>query len=317
MGIIVRLIGSGIGLASEAIHHHRNKSATSLARSPEQAGESSRAGAQNNSDDPPPEYVEVSTEDASRLIAQGKAIPADTKEKHDFQTEERDEEDSDSDSDSEQGDEEQWALDEAADRSRPSTPSGEPTQDAGKLIDTFIRNHPRPASSGPQPKLPCPVILPQRRPKDKKRGFIRAYAPLLQDCGIDQATFLEFLETFYQSSKSSPWLNVINAAAAIVGFVPGPITMGVSIATQFAVGVAMELQSRSRSVVMPESAPLIFPALEQKIAMEGDENVKKENAMKRTGNFINDYMDRRAQAAYVRVSLTRNHDIAPGQTNKL
>ncbi|PQE07702.1 FAD binding domain protein [Rutstroemia sp. NJR-2017a BVV2] len=357
----------GIGLASEAIHHHRNKSATALAKPSEQVGESSRAGAQNNYDEPPPEYVEVSTEDASRLIAQGQAIPADTKEKHDFQTEEHDEEDSDSDTDSEQGDEEQWALDEAAERSGPSTPSGEPTQDAGKLIDAFIRNHPRPASSGPQPKLPCPVILPQRRPKDKKRGFIRAYAPLLQDCGIDQATFLEFLETFYQSSKSSPWLNVINAAAGIVGFVPGPITMGVSIATQFAVGVAMELQSRSRSntfldkinneffvprglyclvltykpessathasvdinkaiyssmdesttgfkktmrnirlssgttygeLQMPESAPLIFPALEQKIAMEGDENVKKENAMKRTGNFINDYMDRRAQAAY-------------------
>jgi hypothetical protein len=233
MGIIVRLIGSGIGLASEAIHHHRNKSATALANPSQQAGESSRAGAQNNYDEPPPEYVEVSNEDASRLIAQGKAIPADTKEKHDFQTEEHDEEDSDSDTDSEQGDEEQWALDEAADRSGPSTPSGEPTQDAGKLIDTFLRNHPRPASSGPQPKLPCPVILPQRRPKDKKRGFIRA-----------------FLETFYQSSKSSPWLNVINAAAGIVGFVPGPITMGVSIATQFAVGVAMELQSRSRSVAV-------------------------------------------------------------------
>jgi hypothetical protein len=54
---------------------------------------------------------------------------------------------------------------------------------------------------------------------------------------------------------------------------------------------------------MPESAPLIFPALEQKIAMEGDENVKKENALKRTGNFINDYMDRRAQAAYVRLPI--------------
>jgi hypothetical protein len=63
---------------------------------------------------------------------------------------------------------------------------------------------------------------------------------------------------------------------------------------------------------MPESAPLIFPALEQKIAMEGDENVKKENAMKRTGNFINDYMDRRAQAAYVRIPITRNRDIIRG-----
>ncbi|KAM3074275.1 hypothetical protein ACMFMF_006292 [Clarireedia jacksonii] len=376
MGILVKLIGSGIGLASEAIHHHRNKSAAARTSSSEQVGESSRAGA-HTYDDPPPEYVELSNEDAGRLIAQGQAIPADTKEKHDFNTEKYDEKgsdldsdsdsSSDSDTDSEQGDEEQWALDEAADVPGPSTPSGESTQDAGKLIDIFLRNHPPPAPNSTQAKLPCPVILPQRRPRDKKRGFIRAYAPLLQDCGIDQATFLEFLETFYQSSKSSPWLNVINAAAGIVGFVPGPITMGVSIATQFVVGVAMELQFRSRSntfldkinneffmprglyclvlsykpessathapvdinkaiyssidetttgfkkamrnirlssgttygeLQMPESAPLIFPALEQKIAMEGGESVKKENAMKRTGDFINDYMDQRAQATY-------------------
>lgn len=42
--------------------------------------------------------------------------------------------------------------------------------------------------------LPCPVIIPQRRPRNKDRGFVRAYAPVLQDCGISQDVFLQFLE---------------------------------------------------------------------------------------------------------------------------
>lgn len=43
-------------------------------------------------------------------------------------------------------------------------------------------------------RLPCPVIIPQRRPRNKDRGFVRAYAPVLRDCGIDQEVFLQFLE---------------------------------------------------------------------------------------------------------------------------
>ncbi|ESZ95517.1 hypothetical protein SBOR_4102 [Sclerotinia borealis F-4128] len=243
----VKLIGSGVGLASEAIHHHRNKPFSNLPQASSDNGESSRAGAQlsHSYNDPPPQYVEVSPEEADKMMGKGQAVPANEKENHDFEKECDD--DDLSDTDSEGGDEEAWALDEAADSSGPTPPFEEPTQDANGLTDTFLRNHPPPAYNAAKPKLPCPVILPQRRPKDKKRGFIRAYAPVLEDCGIDQATFLEFLKTFYHASKSSPWLNVINAAAGIVGFVPGPIAMGVSIATQFAVGVAMELQTRSRT----------------------------------------------------------------------
>lgn len=43
-------------------------------------------------------------------------------------------------------------------------------------------------------RLPCPVIIPQRRPRDKGRGFVRAYAPVLEDSGISQEVFLQFLE---------------------------------------------------------------------------------------------------------------------------
>ncbi|APA16254.1 hypothetical protein sscle_16g110240 [Sclerotinia sclerotiorum 1980 UF-70] len=246
MGILVKLIGSGVGLVSETIHHHRNKSSSNLQASSNN-GESSRAGAQlsHTYNDAPPEYVEVSPEEANKMITKGQAVPINEKEKCEIEKELEDEDSSDTES--EEGDEEAWALDEAANTSNPATSSEETSQDADELTDVFIRNHPPPAYSAAKPKLPCPVILPQRRPRDKKRGFIRAYAPVLEDCGIDQSTFLDFLKTFYHASKSSPWLNVINAAAGIVGFVPGPITMGVSIATQFAVGVAMELQARSRT----------------------------------------------------------------------
>ncbi|KAF7895508.1 uncharacterized protein EAF01_009470 [Botrytis porri] len=246
MGILVKLIGSGVGLVSETIHHHRNKSSSNLPQASSN-GESSRAGAQSDHEysDAPPRYVELSAEDAERMMARGQAVPVNDKEKHEL--EKKYEHDDSSDTESGDGDEEAWALDEAADISDPATPSEEFTQDANELVNVFLRNHPPPAYNAEKPKLPCPVILPQRRPRDKKRGFIRAYAPILEDCGIDQAAFLDFLKTFYHASKSSPWLQVINAAAGIVGFVPGPITMGVSIATQFAVGVAMELQSRSRT----------------------------------------------------------------------
>ncbi len=95
---------------------------------------------------------------------------------------------------------------------------------------------------------PAPVILPQRRPKQKSRGFVRAYAPLLGECaGIDQATFVDFLETFDKSSQASPALKVINLAAAAAGLVPSAIAMAVSISIQVAAGIATEVQSRYRT----------------------------------------------------------------------
>jgi hypothetical protein len=52
-------------------------------------------------------------------------------------------------------------------------------------------------------RLQYPVMIPQRRPEDKSRGWVRAYAPALMDCGIDQYTFLNFLDAFHESSKVS------------------------------------------------------------------------------------------------------------------
>jgi len=51
---------------------------------------------------------------------------------------------------------------------------------------------------------------------------------------------------------------------------------------------------------MPEAAPLIFPALDKLADQTGEgAAAKKENVFKRSGKFVADYQDRRAQAKYV------------------
>ena len=49
-------------------------------------------------------------------------------------------------------------------------------------------------------RMHCPVVIPQRRPGSKTRGFIRAYAPMLSDYDIDQETFLTLLKSFQKAS---------------------------------------------------------------------------------------------------------------------
>jgi hypothetical protein len=260
MGRLVKLLGSGIGLASEAIHNR--KSSSSNTQRSETAVEGSSRAAAPPTNEAPPQYIEVPDHTAEELIAAGKAVPADAKDhpyNHDEKTPHNDEdEDEDDDSLSEEGDEEQWELDEAV--SYPEPREDKP-EDIGQLTDAFMVAHPPPAYAASSPSqirgnLPCPVILPQRRPRDKKRGFVRAYAPVLAECGIDQATFLDFLETFYRSTKEDKWLQVVNISAAIAGMAPNPIAMGVSIAVQVAVGVAMEVQRRHRFVAFLPSPKL-------------------------------------------------------------
>lgn len=76
-------------------------------------------------------------------------------------------------------------------------------------MNAFTERHGAlPPNYVPGSQIPLPVILPQRRPKDRTRGFVRAYAPVLENVGIDQATWLAFLRTFQLPSETSPWLAV-------------------------------------------------------------------------------------------------------------
>ncbi|KAK3630148.1 hypothetical protein LTR56_017041 [Elasticomyces elasticus] len=95
--------------------------------------------------------------------------------------------------------------------------------------------------------LPLPVIIPQRRPRARARGFIRAYAPVLDDCGINEATFLAFLDDFYKSTQVSCLFIVIQITAILAGFTPDLTTQVVLMGIQVAAAAAAEAQGRQRT----------------------------------------------------------------------
>jgi len=174
MPIISKLakgIGSGIGLASEAIAHHKEKSRLEKDEtlSPDPDG---RSRSRSRSPHPPG--------------------------KHD-----------DSDSDDLEPEEEDWALDDAATELTSPPPyesselkGGASPKQVDEIVRSFLEHHPSVGSPASYKPLPYPVIIPQRRPKARVRGFVRAYAPILGECsGIDEATFMKFLQDFDAALK--------------------------------------------------------------------------------------------------------------------
>ncbi|KAK4867606.1 hypothetical protein LT330_001116 [Penicillium expansum] len=107
------------------------------------------------------------------------------------------------------------------------------------------------AMAGPPPaqpqRLPYPVIIPQRRPGAKKRGFVRAYAPVLADCGISQDVFLKFISDFHKASQASMWLQVIVVAANITSFSPSLAVALTAAAIQIVADTAQQFQIRHRT----------------------------------------------------------------------
>lgn len=196
MGIIVKLVGTGIGLAAEAIKARRSPS-------PSQPSEPSSS---RNIENPPPyEFVEVPEKRAEELIAKGQAVPVDEK------VHAPDYDESDSDESAAENDEADWQLDEAAQQhTGPPKILGDSDRQigVGELVQSFMAEHPPPSYTTATGRLPCPVIIPQRRPHDQSRGFVRAYAPMLADCGISQAAFLHFLKALHQAEKVSLSLRI-------------------------------------------------------------------------------------------------------------
>ncbi|KAK9371539.1 uncharacterized protein V1513DRAFT_386639 [Lipomyces chichibuensis] len=356
MGRLVKLFGAGIGLTTEAIKSRQSQSPLPSSA----AGSTSRSASVNG-----PQYNDDGTQSVDLPTH-----PADQQGDYDD-----DHNDHDSEEHEEVRDEDDWDLDDAVEEYTVSQAreDQEPLVDTDDIFRKFIDANPPPPRSADLTKLPCPVIIPQRRPRNKSRGFIRAYAPVLEGCGIDQAMFMNFLKSFHQASKaililiqppqSSASLDVINLAAFAAGFVPSPTAMAASISVQVAVGFAREIQARQRTnsfldkmnneffkprglfclimtykpdqsspheivdisqtvrqtlepasstakehlkrlrlssgttygeVELPESAPLVFPALDSLASDNGQE----QNKLKRSQKFIADYFDRRAQATF-------------------
>ena len=366
MGKLVKLLGSGVGLAAEAMAHHKEKSRS---RSPSARTELQASSSRDIPSDAPPAYeqvVEVPDERADELVKSGKAVHVDRKvplEKGESVGED------DSESSTDDDDEAAWALDDAVEAvETPDIEQQKPKRglDAQPTVESFaamVMAHCPPA---PQfiPQMPLPVIIPQRRPGSKDRGFVRAYSPILEGNGIPQDSFLYFLKNFHAASKASPILNVVFISAGIVGMVPSVVIMATTTAIQIAVGTAIELQKRTRTstfldvmneqlfkprglyaiimtyqpdaqrpvdarpmdikdviskwtdpeakqwkrhlkpssgktygeMELPESAPLVFPAIDE-VVEAGDQ--EKANKMKGSMKFVSSYYDKRAQAKYV------------------
>lgn len=114
-----------------------------------------------------------------------------------------------------------------------NTPVTEPSRDG--TIDTAPAQGPEAqvdptatrASDGI--RLPKAVVIPQRRPSDRARGFVRAYAPDLLRCGIDQAEFLRFIDGLNRSVASNPAVEAVSLAGEAVGAVPGSEFIGAPI----------------------------------------------------------------------------------------
>ncbi|KAM3085687.1 hypothetical protein ACMFMG_002753 [Clarireedia jacksonii] len=291
---------------------------------------------------------------------------------------------------SEDNDERNWELDAAQDDIAPpgydqplqsslQEPSNEVTSESEttqekekrtlflkKIITRFLTKYPPPHYPPNTPltnRLPLPVILPQRRPKNRARGFIRAYAPLLENCDISQSTFLDFLSTFNEATQASPWINAINfAGLAAHGVAPG-VAVAVQIAIAVTIKAAKEIHSRQRTNTFldamnneffrprglyclvltwnpessnatdtidltsmisksinqstgqshtrnkfhtssgnsygefefPAAAPLVFPVLDE-VDSQGEQKTKEK--IKRKGEFVSEYFDRRARAQW-------------------
>jgi hypothetical protein len=187
---IVQAASTGVGLAAEAIEHHKQKKKA--------AAQSASASQQEEKDDLPPDYATVDP----------RGEESDSDDSDDLPVE---------------ADDDAWELDEAIDHdaSRPATleqtPSSTGSEKAAKeeknipaRVERLLAKcaPPPPRAHGPDGRLvaplPCPVVVPQRRPQNKSRGFVRAYAPVLAEVGIDQDTFIQFLEEWDKSAQVDP-----------------------------------------------------------------------------------------------------------------
>ena len=157
-----------------------------------------------------------------------------------------DKEDAASSSDSE-SDEEDWAKDDLAqgietDKATPS--SSMKDVKAADFVATFLQRHPAPVGL-PTSSLTAPVIIPQRRPSDRRRGFVRAYAPALAECGVEQEAFLEFLDGFEAVIEGNGWFTVVDVGVTLASIAETVVAFDpVTHAVAYVVHVALDASRR-------------------------------------------------------------------------
>lgn len=257
MGQVVKMIVTPIGLVSEAVHARKDKRRASSNAAPQEAGLNSpiAEGGSGKKEGLPAEeqaqrkdsaYVDVPPEMADELIASGQAEPTDRKTPtHELVPQDKEDDGVDRD-------EADWALDEAAADGEDNEPALTNEKDNVHIEERIANKAGVSATSSPlskksMPKLPFPVIVPQRRPGTKTRGFVRAYPPVLEETGISQDAFLGFLKDLHTAAQASPIFDVVMIGTAIAGAYPDPI-VGLAVqAVQIAVGIGQEIQERYRT----------------------------------------------------------------------
>lgn len=212
---LIRAAALGVGFISEAVQYRKEKK-----RVKEEAGTSSSVIPEKTSTSPSSSLVELPATEVSTVEAQNYDAV--------------------------------WQLDEretAAAAQQDDTPTAsEKSKPPADLAVAFVKRHPVQLDADPSTRIALPVILPQRRPKSRARGFVRAYAPVLADVGIDQATFLDFMDTFNKVAEPNQWIYAINLAGLAGLSMPAePIMMLVDVAAHVITETIMEVQSRFKS----------------------------------------------------------------------
>ena len=196
--ILGRAINPLVALAAESYAHNKEKKARGDAPTASHQPSSSSAPPSGPSEfeDLPPDYRDIADEPKK-----GSRSPSLS-------------EDDDSEGDETDNDEDDWVRDATQQELEGASPAKEGA-DPNKLLKQFFERHPNHLRGAPFRSIPCPVIIPQRRPNQKSRGFVLAYAPVLQDAGIDQAMFLDFITGFEQAIKGQGYFSAFNIAVAI------------------------------------------------------------------------------------------------------
>ena len=264
MGRVVKLIVTPIGLVSEAVHARKDKGRSLSNAAAQEAGLKSAAseGASSKKTsilnegqvergdladvDGQPAFVDVPPEVANELIASGQAEPTEGQQPtHELVPDGKGDDGVDRD-------EADWALDEAAAEDGDIEPVSTNKEDSENAEERLGKQAQASAAGGTvskssMQKLLFPVIVPQRRPGTKTRGFVRAYSPVLEGSGISQDAFLGFLKDLHKAAQASPIFDVVMIATAIAGAYPDPI-VGLAVqAVQVAAGIGQEIQERYRT----------------------------------------------------------------------
>lgn len=212
MGQLIKRLGSGIGFVSEAIHDSRSRSSNKSSNTNLTPSSTRELSTQESGDNTAaPHYGQEAPDTLSAELDTGLSKSIDEKLTLNEDTEEEDrylERDQD---------EAIWQLDETAQEVAPptyseveSTPVADESEETKeKKEEAMVRAILQLADPiNPSARIPYPVIIPQRRPGNKDRGFVHAYAPVLAECGIGQDAFLGFLDSFYKASKVRPSLSI-------------------------------------------------------------------------------------------------------------